>query len=114
MTDLDTRTQRRLPVVRRPRRARGERRRERRADSGAVLTIAAGAGLASLSMNFWIPFLPLYMLELGATSDANALFWVGSVDCPFLAWLAMMVALAAAEARSTAACKPAGKVPVCK
>jgi len=77
VTDLDTRTQRRVPVVRRPRRASGEGRRERRADSGAVLTIAAGAGLASLSMNFWIPFLPLYMLELGATSDANALFWVG-------------------------------------
>ena len=39
--------------------------------------IAAGSGLASLSMNFWIPFVPLYMKQLGATSDANALFWVG-------------------------------------
>ncbi len=28
-------------------------------------------------MNFWIPFVPLYMKQLGATSDANALFWVG-------------------------------------
>lgn len=46
-------------------------------DGGAVLTIALGAGLASLSMSFWIPFLPLYMKHLGATSDANALFWVG-------------------------------------
>lgn len=46
-------------------------------NGGAVLTIAFGAGLASLSMNFWIPFLPLYMKHLGATSDANALFWVG-------------------------------------
>ena len=32
--------------------------------------------VASLAMNFWIPFLPLYMKHLGATSDANALFWV--------------------------------------
>lgn len=43
----------------------------------AVFAIAAGSGLASLSMNFWIPFVPLYMKQLGATSDANALFWVG-------------------------------------
>lgn len=48
-----------------------------RLDSGPVLTIAVGAFMASLSMNFWIPFLPLYMLQLGATSDASALFWVG-------------------------------------
>ena len=42
-----------------------------------VLAIAIGSGLASLSMNFWIPFVPLFMKELGATSDANALFWTG-------------------------------------
>jgi len=42
-----------------------------------VLTIALGSGIASFAMNFWIPFIPLYMKELGATSDANALFWVG-------------------------------------
>lgn len=49
------------------------------ADSGrgALLAIAGGTGMASLAMNFWIPFLPLYMRELGATSDANALFWAG-------------------------------------
>lgn len=41
-----------------------------------MFAIAAGAGLASFAMNFWIPFLPLFMKELGATSDANALFWV--------------------------------------
>ncbi len=46
-------------------------------NSAAVLVIAFGAGMASFSMNFWIPFLPLYMLQLGATSDANALVWVG-------------------------------------
>jgi DHA1 family multidrug resistance protein-like MFS transporter len=27
-------------------------------------------------MSFWIPFLPLYLLELGATSEANAIFWI--------------------------------------
>jgi len=42
-----------------------------------VLAIALAAGIASFAMNFWIPFLPLYMKDLGATSDANALFWVG-------------------------------------
>jgi DHA1 family multidrug resistance protein-like MFS transporter len=47
------------------------------AGNGSVLVIALGAGVASLSMNFWIPFLPIYMKHLGATSDANALFWVG-------------------------------------
>ena len=39
--------------------------------------IAIGSGFASLSMNFWIPFVPLYMKQLGATTDAEALFWVG-------------------------------------
>ena len=43
----------------------------------AVFAIAVGSGLASLSMNFWIPFVPLYMKQLGASSDASALFWVG-------------------------------------
>lgn len=46
------------------------------ADDRSALVIASGAGVASLAMNFWIPFLPLYMKELGASSDANALFWV--------------------------------------
>jgi DHA1 family multidrug resistance protein-like MFS transporter len=45
--------------------------------SPAVLAIALGSGLASFSMNFWVPFLPLYAKELGATSDTNALFWAG-------------------------------------
>lgn len=43
----------------------------------AVWAIAIGSGLASMSMNFWFPFIPLYVKQLGATSDANALFWVG-------------------------------------
>ncbi|MCC7363335.1 MAG: MFS transporter [Dehalococcoidia bacterium] len=43
----------------------------------STLAIALGAGLAALSMNVWIPFLPLFLLDLGATSDANAVFWAG-------------------------------------
>ncbi len=43
----------------------------------AVAVIALGAGLASCSMNFWVPFLPVYMKELGAPNDAAALAWVG-------------------------------------
>jgi MFS transporter, DHA1 family, multidrug resistance protein len=47
------------------------------AEGRSVFVISLGAGIGSLSMNFWIPFLPLYMLTLGAASDANAVFWVG-------------------------------------
>jgi MFS transporter, DHA1 family, multidrug resistance protein len=46
-------------------------------ENGAVATIAFSAGMASLAMNFWFPFLPLYMIALGAVSDVDALFWVG-------------------------------------
>ncbi|GMV84811.1 MAG: hypothetical protein AMXMBFR80_06690 [Dehalococcoidia bacterium] len=42
-----------------------------------ILAISSGAFLASFAMNFWWPFLPLFLRQLGATSDANALFWVG-------------------------------------
>ena len=45
--------------------------------SRAVWVIAICSGIASLSMSFWMPFVPLYMKELGATSDANALWWMG-------------------------------------
>lgn len=41
----------------------------------SVAFIALGAGVASFSMNFWTPFLPIYMQELGAESEASALFW---------------------------------------
>lgn len=41
------------------------------------LAIGSGAFLASFAMNFWWPFLPLYLQDIGATGDANALFWVG-------------------------------------
>jgi DHA1 family multidrug resistance protein-like MFS transporter len=43
---------------------------------GTTLSIAAGVGIASLSTYFWIPFLPLYAKELGASSEADAVFWV--------------------------------------
>jgi DHA1 family multidrug resistance protein-like MFS transporter len=42
-----------------------------------ILAIASGAFLASFAMNFWWPFLPLFLRQIGATSDSNALFWVG-------------------------------------
>lgn len=40
-----------------------------------MLSIALGAFLASMAMNFWVPLLPLYMQELGAGGDAASLFW---------------------------------------
>jgi MFS transporter, DHA1 family, multidrug resistance protein len=43
----------------------------------AIALIAATAGVGSASSQFWIPFLAFYFLKLGATSDANALFWLG-------------------------------------
>ena len=42
----------------------------------AVLTIAGATGSTSLLMNVWFPFLPLYLLQVGAKDDAAALFWV--------------------------------------
>lgn len=38
--------------------------------------IAVGAGVGSFATQSWMPFLPLYMLQIGARSDASALFWV--------------------------------------
>ena len=43
---------------------------------GTTLSIAAGVGIASLSTFFWMPFLPLYVQELGARDKADAVFWV--------------------------------------
>lgn len=42
----------------------------------ATFVTAVACGLSSMAYNVWWPFLALYVLELGATSDANALFWV--------------------------------------
>ena len=41
-----------------------------------TLSIAAAAGVGSLSFSFWWPFVPLFLLDLGAKSDAEAVFWV--------------------------------------
>ena len=71
MTEVSTDKQRRPALSTAARAITG------RLDSGPVLPIATGTFMASLSMNFWMPFLPLYMLQLGATSDAEALFWIG-------------------------------------
>lgn len=46
------------------------------AENRTVFTITAGNTVAGLAMSFWTPFLPLYLLDLGATSEADALFWV--------------------------------------
>ncbi|MGE0056802.1 MAG: MFS transporter [Dehalococcoidia bacterium] len=42
----------------------------------STLLISGACGITSMAFNVWWPFLALYVLELGATSDANALFWV--------------------------------------
>lgn len=42
----------------------------------AVVTISAATGGTALLMNVWLPFLPLYMLQVGAPDDAAALLWV--------------------------------------
>jgi DHA1 family multidrug resistance protein-like MFS transporter len=38
--------------------------------------VSAAVGITSMSFNVWWPFLPLYALKLGASSDAEALFWL--------------------------------------
>jgi len=42
----------------------------------AVIAIAASTGTTSLLMNVWFPFLPLYMLQVGARDEAAAILWV--------------------------------------
>ena len=41
-----------------------------------TLIIAGAVGVTSMSFNVWYPFLPLYALDLGAKSDADAVAWV--------------------------------------
>ncbi len=41
-----------------------------------TLIIAAAAGATAMSFNVWYPILPLYALDLGAKSDADAVAWV--------------------------------------
>jgi MFS transporter, DHA1 family, multidrug resistance protein len=42
----------------------------------SVFVIAGAVSITVIAYNLWFPFLPLYVLQLGATSDANAVFWV--------------------------------------
>jgi DHA1 family multidrug resistance protein-like MFS transporter len=42
----------------------------------AEAVVALAVGITSMSFMIWWPFMPLYALELGAKSDADALFWV--------------------------------------
>lgn len=46
--------------------------------SGITLSIATAAGIASFAMNFWWPFLPIYLQDLGAKDESEALFWVAA------------------------------------
>jgi DHA1 family multidrug resistance protein-like MFS transporter len=41
-----------------------------------TLIIAAAAGITAMSFNVWYPILPLYAIDLGARSDADAVAWV--------------------------------------
>jgi len=52
--------------------------RRRFGDNSVTLSIATAAGIASFAMNFWWPFMPIYLQELGATDESNALFWVAA------------------------------------
>ena len=42
----------------------------------AVIAIATATGSTMLLVNVWFPFLPLYILQVGAKDEAAALFWV--------------------------------------
>lgn len=41
-----------------------------------MVSIALAVGLCASAFSFWQPFLPLYLLDLGAKDETNALFWV--------------------------------------
>jgi len=41
----------------------------------AVPLIATGVGISTFSMSFWVPFVPLYLVQLGAENDTVALGW---------------------------------------
>ena len=43
-----------------------------------TLIIAFGCGVGSLSVTLWWPFLPLFLQQLGAQSDAEAAFWMAA------------------------------------
>ena len=49
---------------------------EKRGYGKATLSIALATGVATFANNMWFPFLPLFALEVGATDEADALYWV--------------------------------------
>ena len=44
----------------------------------STLTIAFGCCIGSMSVTLWWPFLPLFLQQLGAQSDAEAAFWMAA------------------------------------
>lgn len=42
----------------------------------AVRLIAAATGVTTTAVTLWFPFLPLFMLQVGAVDEADAIFWV--------------------------------------
>jgi DHA1 family multidrug resistance protein-like MFS transporter len=46
------------------------------AERRAVFVIVAAVGVTSLMVGTWVPFLPLYLLNIGARDIADAAFWV--------------------------------------
>lgn len=55
---------------------REERRTDQRTEQRAVRSIVAAIGTTSVTVGIWVPFMPLYMLEVGARDAADAAFWV--------------------------------------
>ena len=44
----------------------------------ATWIIAASTGAGTMSIYLWYPFLPLFLLTIGAHSEADAAFWVAA------------------------------------
>ena len=49
---------------------------ETSAASRATLGVSIAICVASVAMHVWAPFMPLYLLELGAASQADAVWWM--------------------------------------
>lgn len=47
-----------------------------RLQTRAVRVISLATGITSLAISLWFPFLPLFMLQVGAVDAADAIFWV--------------------------------------
>src|SRR6186997_1933344 len=48
------------------------------AQKRVTYSIAVASGLCNTAFNFYWPFLPLYLLEIGAKNETEALFWVAT------------------------------------